>query len=88
MLKGSKMPEISFPDISKWFSNGSNLQGLGTLLSAGGNIYSGLQQSKVAKDLLNLQKQQYTRQVQREDTQDEALASGFANSNYGLVKLQ
>lgn len=81
------LSSLSFPDITKWFSDGKNLQGLGTVLGAGGSIYSGIQQGKYAKDLLNLQKQNYARQVSREDQQDANLANGFNNSTYGLVKL-
>lgn len=81
------LSSLSFPDITKWFTDGKNLQGLGSVLSAGGSIYSGIQQGQYAKDLINLQKQNYARQVNREDQQDANLANGFNNSSYGLVKL-
>ena len=73
----------------EWFKNGSNLQGLGSIVGGLGGVYGAVQQGKYAKDLINLQKSQYLRGIQKEDQADKSLSDAYANSTYNqpLVKL-
>ena len=73
----------------KWFSNGSNLKGLGTLIGGLGSIYGNIQQGKYAKQLINLQKNAYLRGIKRQDKADKSLQDAYNNSTYNkpLVRL-
>jgi len=43
----------------EWLKNGKNLSGLGSLVSAGGSIYGGIKQADAAKDMIDLNKEQF-----------------------------
>lgn len=43
----------------EWFKQGNNLQGLGTLVGAGGSIYGGIMQSKAANKMIDLNEDKF-----------------------------
>jgi hypothetical protein len=46
-------------DTGDWLSDGKNLQGLGTLVGAGGSIYGGIKQAEAAQDMIDLNNKQF-----------------------------
>ena len=42
-----------------WLKDGDNLKGLGTVLGAGGSIYGGIQQSKAANAMIDLENEKF-----------------------------
>ena len=75
--------------ITKWFSDGNNLKGVGSLIGGIGGLYGALQQNKYAKKLLDLQRDSYLRGVARQDEADKRLQDAYNNSVYNkpLVRL-
>lgn len=55
-----------------WLSNGKNLQGLGTLIGAGGGIYSGVKQAESANKMIGLEndKFQFNKDLLLQDEED------------------
>jgi len=43
----------------QWLAEGKNLQGLGTLIGAGGSIYGGIEQAKAANKMIDLSNKEY-----------------------------
>lgn len=70
--------------IGKWFSSGDNLQGLGSLIGAGASVYGAIQQSKQAKKLYSLQKNDYDWRRKKQKQSEDAFNAGFGG---GLVDL-
>ena len=66
--------------VGSWFSKGENLKGLGSAAVAAGGLYNDYQQSKYAKELLKLNKAQYSRGIAREDKMDANLNEGYEDS--------
>jgi len=56
-----------------WLSNGENLKGIGSILGGAGNAWAGIDQSKQAKALLNLQKSAYEDEKKRRDAAQLAI---------------
>jgi len=77
-------------DFSKWFTDGDNLKGLGSIVGGLGGLYGAIQQGKYAKGLINLQKAAYQRGIKREDESDKNLQDAWNASTYAkkpLVRL-
>jgi len=79
----------SAKSVGDWFSKGDNLKGFGTILGGGAQLYSGLEQAKASKKMLDMQNAAYNRAVKKEDEAEDEMQMGFSNSGFGspLVKL-
>lgn len=77
--------------ILSWLGEGKNLQGLGSIIGAGGSIYGGIAQANAANKMIDLNNKQFdfNRSLLLEDEakkrkQREAYAKVFGN---GVVNL-
>jgi len=75
-----------FDDLGNWFKKGDNLKGLGSAAVGLGSLYSNYEQSRYSKELLDLQKADYNRGIQREDKMDDYLNRGFEMSDLNKKK--
>jgi len=79
----------------EWLAQGKNLQGLGTLVGAGGSIYGGIKQSQAANKMIDLQNKQFAfnkSQILAENAdkkkEKDAYKSAFGTSaTTGIVAL-
>jgi hypothetical protein len=74
-----------FDNAWDWLSKGDNLKTVGTIGGAVASGYGTYQQSKLAKDILNMQKNEYNRNVAIDDKTQENIDKAF-NSVYEKPK--
>lgn len=73
--------------MSNWFTDGENLQGLGSVLGAAGQGYAALEQSKAAKAMLDLENRAYYDELKRREDSKKAVASAWGDPTAASLPL-
>lgn len=80
--------------LGSWLSSGKNLEGLGSVLGAGGSIYGGIKQAEAAQGMIDLNNKQYEFNKNQllanaadKESERKAYNSVFGKKNTGVVAL-